>query len=187
MRRILVIALLALSLGVPAASAASLPGLQTGAVPWGANDDSTLTGRLRALGLPPLPAEGTALHIHQHIDVYVNRHHVTVPADIGINFDAQYISPIHTHDTSGVIHIESPTVQTYTLDQFFGVWGVRLTPGYLGGYRATKQKPLRVYVNGHQVQGDFRLVQLQAHQEIAVVYGKSPKHIPKSYQFAAGL
>jgi hypothetical protein len=167
--------------------ASGLPGEQTGAAPWKADNNATLTGRLKAIGLPALPQEYFNLHIHQHLDVYVNGRHVKVPAYIGINYGQQYISPIHTHDDSGVIHVESPVKQTFTLDQLFSVWGVRLTPGYIGGYRATKAKPLRVYSNGKLVTGDFRLLPLRSHEEITIVYGRAPSHIPKRYDFPSGL
>ena len=48
---------------------AALPGLQTGRAPWDPGW-AHLTGRLAAIGLPALTAEGTALHIHQHLDVW---------------------------------------------------------------------------------------------------------------------
>jgi hypothetical protein len=46
---------------------------------------------------------------------------------------AVVFSPIHTHDTSGIVHIESPTVRPFTLGQFFDVWGVRFTSDCIGG------------------------------------------------------
>jgi hypothetical protein len=140
--------------GQAATGPSALPGLQTGPAPWSA-DTADLAARLRAIGLPPLsPAEGTALHIHQHLDLYVDGGKVPVPAGIGID-PAVGFAPLHTHDASGVIHVESPTVRSYTLGQFFAVWGVRLTPSCLGGYCAAGGgKRLRVYVNGTAYEGD---------------------------------
>ena len=98
----------------PAASPTQLAGLQTGPAPWGANT-ADLAHRLQAIGVPPLsPMEGTAVHIHQHLDLYVDGHKVVVPAGIGIDPAVGY-APLHTHDPSGVIHVESPTLRTYTL------------------------------------------------------------------------
>ncbi len=128
-------------------AAAAVAGLQTGPAPWGA-DTTDLAARLRAIGLPPLSAaEGTAVHIHQHLDIYVDGQPIPVPALIGIDPTAGF-APLHVHDTSGVIHLESPTVRGYTLGQFFAVWGVRLTPSCLGGYCASGDRRLRVYVDG---------------------------------------
>jgi hypothetical protein len=172
-----------------AATPADLPGLQTGPAPWGANT-ADLATRLRAVGLPPLsPMEGTAVHIHQHLDLYVDGRKVPVPARIGIHPAAGF-APLHTHDTSGVIHVESPTVRDYTLGQFFAVWGVRFTPSCLGGYCAGGGRRLRVYVDGAPVRGDPTTITLEPHQEIVVAFGTAaqlPSPIPASYRFPPGL
>jgi hypothetical protein len=167
---------------------AALPGLQTGPAPWGANT-ADLAARLRAIGLPPLGAtEGTAVHIHQHLDIYVDGRPVPVPALVGID-PAVGFAPLHVHDTSGVIHVESPTVRSYTLGQFFAVWGVRFTPSCLGGYCASGDRRLRVYVNGTAFQGDPRTLMLAPHQEIVVAFGtaaQAPSPIPSRYRFLPG-
>lgn len=163
---------------------AALTALQSGPPPWG----TAITGladRLQVLGLPALSQEGNVLHIHQHIDVFVNGGKVDVPAGIGIN-DNSFLSPIHTHDTTGVIHVESPTNQQFTLGQFFAIWDVRFTPTRVGGYRATATHPIRVYLDGKPFQGDPSRLVLGSHQEIAVVIGKPPPRIPSSYAFSAG-
>ena len=111
-----------------------------------------------------------------------------VPAGIGID-SAVGFAPLHTHDASGVIHVESPTARTYTLGDLFAVWGVRLTPGCLGGYCAGGGRQLRVYVDGHAYPGDTTLV-LAAHQELVVAFGTAaqlPSPIPSTYQFPPGL
>jgi hypothetical protein len=172
-----------------AASPAGLAGVQVGPAPWGANT-AGLAERLQAIGLPPLSAmEGTVVHIHQHLDLYVDGRKVTVPAGIGIDPAVGY-APLHTHDTSGVVHVESPTVRTYTLGEFFAVWGVRFTPGCLGGSCAGGGRRLRVYVDGHAYRGDPTTLVLRAHQELVVAFGTAaqlPSPIPSSYPFPPGL
>jgi hypothetical protein len=167
---------------------AALPGLQTGPAPWGANT-ADLGARLRAIGLPPLdPVEGAAVHIHQHLDIYVDGRKVPVPALIGIDPATGY-APLHVHDTSGVIHVESPTVRSYTLGEYFAVWGVRFTPGCLGGDCTGSGRSLRVYVNGRLDQADPTALTLEPHQEIVVAYGTAaqlPSPIPSSYRFPPG-
>ena len=165
----------------------ALPGELTGATPWPANT-AGLRDRLRALGLPALGREGTALHIHQHLDVLVHGRRVAVPAGIGIG--QGFISPLHTHDASGVVHVESSDVRTFTLGELFGVWGVRLTRRCLGGYCASGADRLRVYVDGRAVTGDPAVLPLAPHAEIVVAFGSSaqlPRPLPSSYAFPAGL
>jgi hypothetical protein len=168
---------------------ATLAGVQTGNFPWPA-EIQNLRARLQAIGLPSnLSMEGQVLHIHQHIDISINGQTVEVPANMGINQAAGFISPVHTHDTTGVIHVESPTMQTFTLGQFFDVWGVRFKENCIGGYCADAAHVFKVYSNGQPVAGDPRLLPLASHQEIFLYYGDAsgtPKTIPSSYQFAAG-
>lgn len=141
------------------ASASQLPGLQTGPAPWTANTGG-LAARLRAIGLPPLSQmEASDLHTHQHLDLDVDGHRVQVPALVGID-PAAGLAPLHVHDTSGVIHVESPVVRTYTLGQFFAVWGVRFSPTCLGGYCTNPTRQLRVYVNGQPDQADPTMLAL---------------------------
>ncbi|MHB8695298.1 MAG: hypothetical protein ACYDHH_29065 [Solirubrobacteraceae bacterium] len=179
----------ALKLGPPLANQNALPGLQTGQPPWPA-EHGHLGARLDTLGLPRLQMEGNVIHIHQHLDLYVNGHHLTVPALIGIDARQRYLDPLHTHDPSGIIHIESPTKTDYTLGQFFAVWGVRLTRICIGGLCSGTDKELRAWVNGKPVNGDPSRILLQAHQEIVLAYGTSsqvPSTIPSRYAFPAGL
>jgi hypothetical protein len=160
-----------------------LVGLQVGAAPWNTGLD-TLPDRLKPLGLNELGAEGEVVHIHQHLDVFVNGKREPVPANIGI-YDGQFLTELHTHDTSGVMHVESPTRRQFGLGQFFGVWGVRLNSNCVGGY-CRQVTPWTVHVNGQPYSGDPAALVLKPHQEIAFVIGTPPKSIPRSYKFPPG-
>jgi hypothetical protein len=176
--------------GTPSVDPATLPGTLSGPAPWPANTDK-LKARLSALGLPALSAEGTTLHIHQHLDLYVNGSKEVVPAQIGIITSPKVVfSPLHTHNTSGIIHVESPTVRSFTLGEFFDVWGVRFTPTCVGGYCNQGDETLRVYVDGQLATGNPTWLKLFAHEEIVVTYGtqaRLPDPIPSSYTFPPGL
>ncbi len=166
----------------------NLPGIQTGNAPWPIELDH-LRERLSVIGLPALSEEGTVLHIHQHLDIFIEGKPIHVPAGIGINEAAGFISPIHTHDDTGIIHVESPTIQTFTLGQFFDIWGVRFTDQCTGEYCSQGDKTLKVFVNGSLFNGDPRQIELQQHQEIVIAYGISkdlPNPIPSTYVFPAG-
>jgi hypothetical protein len=176
--------------GTPATAgaASALPGLLIGQAPWSRNT-SLLGARLARLGLPALEREGTVLHTHQHLDLFVNGRHVTVPAGIGIDAAGLFISPIHTHDTTGIVHVESPVVRRFDLGELFGVWGVRFNRDCLGGYCSGNGKALRVYVNGRPRRGDPRDIALTPHEELAVVYGRAKGHgvrVPRSFAFPFG-
>jgi hypothetical protein len=144
-----------------------------------------------AAGLKVLGKEALAVHYHSHLDVIVNGTAVQVPAEVGFvlaNRQAVGVTVLHTHDTSGIIHIESPVNAPYTLGQFFTEWGVQLARGELGGLTDGNGDTLRVYVDGREFGGDPASIVLQAHQEIALWYGSTSTkpQVPSSYQFPTG-
>jgi hypothetical protein len=131
------------------------------------------------------------VHIHEHLDVVVNGKLYPVPALIGINVPQRFIAELHTHDQSGIVHVESPTVRTFTLGNFFDVWGLRFSSRCLGGYCANGARHVNVWVNGKRVRTDPRKILLLSHQEIVVAYGtlasiKPLGPIPASYPFPQG-
>lgn len=183
---------IAVGLGVSAAFLvlvfAGRPSSPSANAPWGANR-TNLRARLHVLGLPALPVEGRALHIHQHLDLYLNGTHVAVPAGIGIDPGRRFFSPLHTHDRTGILHVESPTRTAYTLGQFFGVWGVRLSARCIGRYCAGGGRTLQAFVDGRRVSGDAAVIPLRRHEEIVLAFGtrpELPKRIPSSYSFPTG-
>lgn len=167
---------------------ASLPGALERRPPWPANNGAPLRLRLREIGLQPLREEGQVVHIHQHLDIYVDGKKVTVPANLGIDADGGFISDLHTHDTSGIMHVESPTQRDFTLGQFFAVWGLPLSADCIGSLCETGAKQLRVWVDGDEVTADPTRIVLAEHQAIVVAYGtqaQAPDPVPDSFDFAA--
>jgi len=165
----------------------NLAGLQTGPPPW----DSalgTLRARLAQLHLPYLGQEIVQQHFHVHLDVLVNGRPVAVPDDVGRNEGEGKLTVIHTHDGSGIIHIEAPTGPHYTLGQVFDVWGVKFTPDCLGGLCNDATRRLRVFADGQLLRDPRRLI-LASHQEIVVTFGTSaqvPDPVPSRYHFPVG-
>jgi hypothetical protein len=158
-----------------------IPGLQSGPPPWN-NSSARLPNRLSSAGLHALPMEGAAVHIHDHLDVFVHGKRVIVPALIGVSVADNFYTELHTHDKTGIIHIESPTKTTFTLGQFFCEWGVKLTANALGPYR----EPVSCWVNGRRISGDPAHLILRPHQEVVVAVGSAPQ-VAASYDFPPGL
>jgi hypothetical protein len=177
------------ALGPAFGAMSDLAGILETPPPWTANNnDSKLQLRLRSIGLDPLTAEGQVVHIHQHLDIYAEGQKVTVPAQLGIAAGGGFISDLHTHDDTGIMHVESPEVRSFTLGQFFAVWGVRLDAKCIGGLCADGDKILHTFVNGAPVAGDPTRIVLEEHQEIVLAYGtdaQNPKPVPKTYDWAA--
>jgi hypothetical protein len=166
--------------------AVSLPGLQTGPPPW-PPEIAHLKQRLHDINLPALNTEGNKQHTHQELVIGIDGRQVPVPPDVGISSQPAFISPLHTHDASGVIHVESPTKGRFTLGQFFDVWGVRLTPACIGGECASGPRTMSVFVNGKPFEGDPRSIPLLEHDVIAVLLGTKaqlPPQIPSRFPWA---
>jgi len=76
---------------------------------------------------PPIP-EGeilsrSGLHWHPELAIFVNGEKREIPANLGIG---AVHNPMHTHDSSGVIHLEFQGVvrkDDLKLGRFFEVWG----------------------------------------------------------------
>jgi hypothetical protein len=151
--------------------------------PWPAPIDTQ--GRVAAAGLPMLGAEGQVEHIHAHIDVIVDGRPVEVPANLGIDLIGRQISPLHTHDTSGIVHIESPVKVPFSLGQFMTEWEVAMTETTIGGLKALAGKQFRAYVDGKPYSGDPSAISFENHQEIALVYGtaQQQQNPPKSFDW----
>jgi hypothetical protein len=153
-------------------------------------------------GLEPAPQEYGFNHVHAHLDVFIDGQEIVVPAGIGINindpevvyFDdvGSYggievcgqpcISPLHTHDASGILHTESMDPEPNTLGQFFTEWGVELSETCVGEHCAPT--PIAVYIGGEPYEGDPRAIELTDQKVIVIVVGTPPAVIPSTADFS---
>ena len=129
--------------------------------------------------------EGSMFHIHAKLAIFINGQNYTLPALIGITDNCFYW--MHTHDETGIIHIEAPFQKTFTLGEFFDIWKQKLSNNQVLNYTADSNHPLNVYINGTKVPNgtDFRNIDIHAHDVIAIVYGKPPNIIPAKADFSA--
>jgi hypothetical protein len=171
---------------------------------WPAPDDPL--ARTRAAGLTPEPREFLINHVHSHLDIFIDGNPVAVPAGIGIDItnprvrrfeeggtvgyggidppcETPCISPLHTHDDTGILHTESKTAERNTLGQFFTEWGLTLNDSCLADY-CRPAKELKVYVNGSDYGGNPASIPLEDRAEIAIVIGTPPATIPRTADFS---
>ena len=170
--------------GSGSAKSSASNGLLTTRAPWPAVKDG-LPQRADALSLPQ-PSD-TIYHVHARLRVYVDGKPVTVPANIGIDPSTGFLDSLHTHDTTGIIHMEAVRPYNFTLGQLFTVWGVKFTSSQLGAYKVGGGKVLAVYANGKKVANPTGYA-MKAHDNIVVGYGR-PGSFPTriSGPFPAGL
>ena len=74
--------------------------------------------------LPCISGTGSAYHWHTQLTISSGGNPITIPGNIGISLTCMQI--LHTHDSTGLIHIEPDTpeqARIYTVGDFFHVWG----------------------------------------------------------------
>jgi hypothetical protein len=81
------------------------------------------------------------MHFHPHLNLMIDGKPATVPSQIGIDpslwkdhsldpYGMQAMAngmsgmaPLHTHDATGIIHVESSIIRNYTLGELLNIWG----------------------------------------------------------------
>ncbi|MFN2449994.1 MAG: hypothetical protein ABR508_09470 [Candidatus Baltobacteraceae bacterium] len=135
-------------------------------------------------GIPCETSEQVAMHVHGHLALIVNGKTVQIPPYIGMapNGTGGCLYWLHTHDASGIIHVEAGDVSApnggpFTLGMFFDIWGQPLTRTQAGPFNG----PVTAYVNGASYTGDLKAIPLRSHQVITLEVG-SPVIPPPNYQ-----
>jgi hypothetical protein len=190
----------------PAPFGSPLPAASPGASPAASPSASSAGGTVLAPispsvtgqaidGIQCLGGEQLLFHIHAHLAVYVDGSARTVPEGIGIMPPRQETQSggqpfvtggscyywLHAHTPDGIIHIESPVQRTFTLGNYFDIWGIPLDSTHVGPASGT----VVAYVNGQVFSGDIRSIPLEAHSLIQLdVNGNVP---PAPFTFPAGL
>lgn len=137
-------------------------------------------------GEAAVPCSGTEMtrnHVHAHLVIDIRGTPLVVPANIGIRSNCLFW--LHTHDDTGLIHVEADVPANYTLGQFFTVWGQPLSRDAVLGERVGPSEEVRVLVNGQPYSGDPRAVPLAAHEQIVVQLGP-PFPAPLPFTFPPG-
>jgi hypothetical protein len=95
---------------------------------------------------------------------------VPLAANIGLDPAKKLESSLHTHDHTGIIHMEASHRYNYTLGDFFSVWGVKFGPAQLGGLSGYGGDHLHFYLNGKPLRNPAAHV-LHNNDSIVIGYG----------------
>lgn len=60
------------------------------------------------------------LHIHSELKIIIDGEKKLIPANIGAS--EGILRPVHTHDSSGEIHMEGSCERGFTIEDFFTIW-----------------------------------------------------------------
>lgn len=130
-------------------------------------------------------AQSEAYHQHAMLSVYRNGVRLALPDEIGLVTGCAY--EMHTHDGTGVIHIEADKPVTFTLRQFLSLWGQSITASSVLGLPG----PAKYYVIENEkitpVTTDPLAITLGAHKEIVIIVGTPPAALPRYDWAQSGL
>lgn len=155
-------------------------------------------------GMPCQGTLGSLQHASIQLTVYVNDQQAALPAGIGSVAPSQpgvtalasngrttCLYPLHVFEADNIIHVDAPTNRTYTLGEFFDIWGQPLSRTQVADYQSNEAHPLAFYVfdadgNMQTYTGNPRSIPLLEHGTIVIVYD-SPHAHPVPYNSWNGL
>jgi len=162
-----------------------------------ANGDTAAGGQGQTVdGVECFPTMHEEFHVHTHLSIIVNGEDSPlpfgksdpavpwIPADIGIveapDGTRQCIYSLHTHDNSGILHVEAPVPGTFTLGQFFDIWGQPLTSTNVAGYKGMQVIVYLTEADGTTtiVPDHWQDIELKSHRIITIQVGTQLKEIP---------
>ena len=147
-------------------------------------------------GISCQAGEQVLFHIHAHLTIFVGGVARQVPAGIGIAppyqveetprgafvAGASCFMWLHTHSADGIIHTESPVNRTYTLGEFFDIWGQPLNRNQVGPAHGR----VTALFDGRVFTGNPREIPLLAHAQIQLDV-RRPLVAPERIAFPQGL
>lgn len=131
----------------------------------GGGDDG---GRERVPCVNPVLPVPPEYHWHPQLRIIANGAAVPIPANIGIELAGCH-RVLHTHDATGVIHIELNVYQEFTLGDFMSVWKKPFSKAQILDYQADETHEVVMTVGG-QPSLDYENLVLKDQQEIVIEY-----------------
>ena len=124
-------------------------------------------------GIPCSTQEQLAYHEHAYLALFNNGQRVAIPLGIGLTYQ-QGGTPclywLHTHDPSGVLHIEAEHEITPTLGDLFAIWGVPLASDRV----ANLHGPVTGFSNGARITQGLASVPIHADDSLVLDVGPTP-------------
>lgn len=157
-------------------------GHTVGVVHWPEGNTST-GGQGQAMGtMQCLNSQPVTYHVHTQLSIFLNGEQLAIPSHAGFvegtSNDCHY--PLHTHNWSGLVHVHGTAPATFTLGQFFQIWGQPLSSTDLAGLTGM---PVRVFVTENGVAtentGDWTAIELTSRRHVTIQVGTDITEIPQ--------
>jgi hypothetical protein len=127
------------------------------------------------------------LHYHAHVSLFVEGERIAIPIAVGIvdpvvsdgfATSGSCLYWVHTHDATGMIHIETPVAQDFTLGQLFDIWGRPLSETNVAGFGGI----VSTFVDGERYEGNPRDIVFTSRKHVSLQVGR-PLSPPPMYTF----
>jgi hypothetical protein len=157
---------------------------------------SPTSGAAQAGAIPCDQLEHTQVHYHAFLQIFNQGHAVAIPTNLGRTAACLYWLHMHTGE-QGIIHVESPADRTFTLGDFFQVWGAwegspqPLDSTHVSSISLSGNEKLLVYLDGGDgagavaFPGDPKSIVLRSHEIITLEI--APPAVSPPSQFPSGF
>ena len=81
--------------------------------------------------------------------------------------------PLHTHDATGLIHMEYPKPVTFYLGEFFDLMGVIFDDKQIGALKNMDGYKILIKKNGKTINSNYRLIPLRDLEKIEIIVTSS--------------
>lgn len=113
---------------------------------------------------------GALTHVHSSLSIVINGTPEVIESNIGINDGVcTGLRGIHTHDSSGTLHVETPSSIDAPLGAFFQIWGETFNSNQILNNFANSNKEVVMTVNG-VLSNQFENYLLQDDDVIVIQY-----------------
>lgn len=159
---------------------------------------SPATGPPSSTTIPCDQLEHTQVHYHAAVQILNQGEAVSIPTNVGRKFDCFYWLHMHTNEP-GIIHIEAPNDQSFTIGDFFDVWSEwggqseRLDRTRVATFTLTASQKLAVYVDigdgtgAKPFTGDPRSIVLKDHEVITLEITPPEVSPPPAFNWPPGF
>lgn len=114
----------------------------------------------------------THFHIHPVLKIMINGQTQELEKNIGITPNC--MNSLHTHDSTGIIHVEAPEKRDFNLSDFFAVWGKTYSKDQILDFKVDENHTISQMVNG-QDNTDYENLILNDKDEIVISYEEKSK------------
>jgi len=130
-------------------------------------------------------------HVHVHLSIIVNGEEKSVPQEVGfVSFPGgtRCLYEMHTHDKSGKIHMEAEAERSFTLGNFFHIWGEPLGNTNVAGYEGLPIRLFLVEKDGTAATevdaAEWANIELTSHRQLTFQIG-TPIDVIPNYTWSA--